>query len=153
MDTDDDKPDAKPTLLERFTAFLTREPEDREELKDLLRGAFGDDAAFADDDRRLTEVLAARGGDAKGFFGRVGGDWSELRRGLFGERFALEALLALVPPLVLELLAWQVVACFPETFVRLGFVWLPTPAIYGFGCTALWLHDQKRQRWFSVHLW
>jgi magnesium and cobalt transporter len=39
MDTDD-RPDAKPTLLERLTAFLTREPEDREELKDLLRGAF-----------------------------------------------------------------------------------------------------------------
>jgi DNA-binding transcriptional ArsR family regulator/2-polyprenyl-3-methyl-5-hydroxy-6-metoxy-1,4-benzoquinol methylase len=64
---------------------------------DLLRGALRDDAAFADDDRRLTEVLAARGGDAKGFFGRVGGEWSGLRRGLFGERFASEALLALVP--------------------------------------------------------
>ncbi|HVF63509.1 MAG TPA: transporter associated domain-containing protein [Casimicrobiaceae bacterium] len=31
---------AKPTLLERLSAFLTREPEDREELMDLLRGAF-----------------------------------------------------------------------------------------------------------------
>jgi magnesium and cobalt transporter len=40
MDSDDDKPGAKPTLLERFTAFLTREPEDREELMELLRGAF-----------------------------------------------------------------------------------------------------------------
>ena len=40
MDADDDRPGAKPSLLERFTAFLTREPEDREELMDLLRGAF-----------------------------------------------------------------------------------------------------------------
>jgi|SRR5688572_11857203 len=31
---------AKPTLLERLSAFLTREPEDREELMDLMRGAF-----------------------------------------------------------------------------------------------------------------
>jgi magnesium and cobalt transporter len=30
----------KPTLLERLSAFLTREPEDREELLELLHGAF-----------------------------------------------------------------------------------------------------------------
>ena len=30
----------KPTLIERLTALLTREPEDREELLDLMRGAF-----------------------------------------------------------------------------------------------------------------
>ncbi|MFO1284121.1 MAG: transporter associated domain-containing protein [Burkholderiales bacterium] len=36
----DDREDARPTLLERLSAFLTREPEDREELLDLLRGAF-----------------------------------------------------------------------------------------------------------------
>jgi magnesium and cobalt transporter len=36
---DDDKPD-RPTLLERLSAFLTREPEDREELLELLHGAF-----------------------------------------------------------------------------------------------------------------
>ncbi len=35
----DDKSD-KPSLLERLSAFLTREPEDREELLDLMRGAF-----------------------------------------------------------------------------------------------------------------
>ena len=31
---------ARPTLLERLSAFLTREPEDREELLELLHGAF-----------------------------------------------------------------------------------------------------------------
>ena len=31
---------SKPTLLERLSALLTREPEDREELMDLMRGAF-----------------------------------------------------------------------------------------------------------------
>ncbi len=36
----DDKNGAKPTLMERLTALLTREPEDREELLALMRGAF-----------------------------------------------------------------------------------------------------------------
>ena len=66
---------------------------------DLLRvsisGGSGD--AFADDDRRMSEVIAARNPDPKGFFGRVGGEWSGLRMGLFGDRFASEALLALLP--------------------------------------------------------
>jgi magnesium and cobalt transporter len=38
-DERDDKP-VKPTLLERLSAFLTREPEDRDELLELLHGAF-----------------------------------------------------------------------------------------------------------------
>jgi magnesium and cobalt transporter len=40
MATDDDRSDSRPTLLERLSAFLTREPEDREELLELLHGAF-----------------------------------------------------------------------------------------------------------------
>ena len=40
MIDDDDKVADKPTLLERLSAFLTREPEDREELLELLHGAF-----------------------------------------------------------------------------------------------------------------
>jgi ArsR family transcriptional regulator len=47
---------------------------------DLLRASIDDAAAFADDDRRMTEVLAARNPDPKGFFGRVGGEWSVSRR-------------------------------------------------------------------------
>src|SRR3954452_5874691 len=35
-----DKSSSKPTMLERLSAFLTREPEDREELLELLHGAF-----------------------------------------------------------------------------------------------------------------
>lgn len=65
---------------------------------ELLRGSFAPaDPTAADDDRRLAEVLASRAADSKGFFGRLGGEWSGLRRGLFGERFAAEALLALLP--------------------------------------------------------
>ncbi|MEP7183897.1 MAG: transporter associated domain-containing protein [Betaproteobacteria bacterium] len=40
MTGDDDRPAPKPTLLERLSAFLTREPEDRDELLELLHGAF-----------------------------------------------------------------------------------------------------------------
>ena len=35
-----DKSQQRPTLLERLSAFLIREPEDREELLTLLHGAF-----------------------------------------------------------------------------------------------------------------
>jgi len=35
-----DKSSSKPTMLDRLSAFLTREPEDREELLELLHGAF-----------------------------------------------------------------------------------------------------------------
>jgi magnesium and cobalt transporter len=37
---DDTKSSDKPTLMERLTAMLLREPDDREELLDILRGAF-----------------------------------------------------------------------------------------------------------------
>src|SRR5438128_3303656 len=39
-DDSNDRNAHKPTLLERLSAFLTREPEDREELLELLHGAF-----------------------------------------------------------------------------------------------------------------
>jgi len=63
----------------------------------LVRSSLGSGAGLAEDDRRLAAVLAARSTDPKGFFGRVGGDWSACRRELFGEGFASEALLSLVP--------------------------------------------------------
>jgi len=53
---------------------------------------------FAEDDARLTEVLAERRIDSRTFFGRLGGDWDALRRELFGDGFVPEALLGLLPP-------------------------------------------------------
>ena len=38
--SDEDRDGDKPTLMERITAMLMREPEDRDELLDILRGAF-----------------------------------------------------------------------------------------------------------------
>ena len=40
MASDDTKSGDKPTLMERLTAMLLREPDDRDELLDILRGAF-----------------------------------------------------------------------------------------------------------------
>ena len=39
MATPFDGPEDKPSLLERLSAFLAREPEDREDLVEVLRGA------------------------------------------------------------------------------------------------------------------
>lgn len=69
-----------------------------QELWALTRSRLDGAAASASDDRRLTVVLAERRADAKGFFGRIGGEWSVLRSELFGERFNDEALLGLLDP-------------------------------------------------------
>jgi ArsR family transcriptional regulator len=65
------------------------------------RGDEGDASAdgleLAEDDRRLASVLAERRMDSQAFFGRVVGQWDDLRTDLFGSRFTLDALLALVP--------------------------------------------------------
>ncbi len=46
----------RPTLLERLSAFLVREPEDREELLALLHGAF---------ERRLSMRMPCRSSRAR----------------------------------------------------------------------------------------
>ena len=58
MATPLDSPDEKPTLLERLSAFLTREPEDRDELIALLRGAFERRLLDADALSMIEGVLA-----------------------------------------------------------------------------------------------
>lgn len=54
----------------------------------------GDDP---DDALRLASVLAAREGDGRRFFGRVVGQWSQLRKDMFGETFLTPTLLSLLP--------------------------------------------------------
>ena len=58
MDDSGDKAGSKPTLLERLSAFLTREPEDREELLELLHGAFEHKLLDADALSMIEGVLA-----------------------------------------------------------------------------------------------
>lgn len=50
----------------------------------------------SEDARRLRSVLAERRTDSQTFFGKVAGEWDEVRRGLFGGRFTAVSLLSLI---------------------------------------------------------
>lgn len=56
-----------------------------------------DAAQLAEDQRRVSAVVAERRTDSVTFFGRLGGEWDAVRSQLFGTRFTAEALLGLVP--------------------------------------------------------
>lgn len=59
----------------------------------------GADARWADeDDLRIRAVVAARTVDSPTFFGRVAGEWDQVRQELFGTEFLLPTLLSLLPP-------------------------------------------------------
>ncbi len=53
---------------------------------------------LAHDDRRLVSVLSERREDSRAFFGRVAGQWDDVRTELFGARFTALSLLSLVHP-------------------------------------------------------
>ncbi len=55
------------------------------------------DAELAEDGRRLKSVIAERMTDSQSFFGRVAGEWDDLRAQLFGDRFTPRAMLSLLP--------------------------------------------------------
>jgi ArsR family transcriptional regulator len=61
------------------------------------RGELAGDEALEEDDRRLAAVLAERRADSRSFFGRVAGEWEEIRASLFGRSFLAGALPALLP--------------------------------------------------------
>ncbi len=62
-----------------------------------IRGQLGDSIDIEEDDRRLAAVLAERRLDTQAYFGRVAGEWDEVRARLFGRDFTARALLGLVP--------------------------------------------------------
>jgi ubiquinone/menaquinone biosynthesis C-methylase UbiE len=62
-----------------------------------VRGQMDATPELADDVERLQVVLAERRTDSQSFFGRVAGEWDELRNSLFGSMFTSRALLSLVP--------------------------------------------------------
>ncbi len=61
-----------------------------------LRGQLGDSADIEEDDRRAAAVLEERKTDSIHFFGRVRGEWDQMRSELFGARFTSAALLSLI---------------------------------------------------------
>jgi ArsR family transcriptional regulator len=72
------------------------EPEARQlwiTVRDQLQG----DVHVEEDARRLGAVVAERKTDSLSFFGRVAGEWDDVRVELFGDEFTTKALLALIP--------------------------------------------------------
>ncbi|MBS0198789.1 MAG: metalloregulator ArsR/SmtB family transcription factor [Planctomycetes bacterium] len=63
-----------------------------------VRSGLAQSAELREDDRRVKGVLAERRTDSVGFFGRVRGEWDQMRAELFGGRFTSAALLALIRP-------------------------------------------------------
>lgn len=63
-----------------------------------VRDQLGATADLAEDSRRVQSVLAERRADSQAFFGRVAGEWDDLRTQLFGDRFTQAGLLSLVNP-------------------------------------------------------
>jgi ArsR family transcriptional regulator len=68
-------------------------------VRELIRSPDGKRSGMeAEEDlRRLESVLAERREDSLGYFGRVAGQWDEVRTELFGARFTSLGLLSLLP--------------------------------------------------------
>ena len=50
-----------------------------------------------EDNRRLASVLAERRTDSVAYFGKLAGEWDDIRQSLFGTSFTADALLSLIP--------------------------------------------------------
>jgi len=77
-------------------SFDDLEPAMRELWRTIQR-SMPESAELAEDARRLASVIAERRNDSLGFFGRLAGEWDELRSSLFGSTFTADALLAMLP--------------------------------------------------------
>jgi ubiquinone/menaquinone biosynthesis C-methylase UbiE len=66
-------------------------------VREQLGGAGAGGAELAEDGRRLTAVLAERREDSQAFFGRVAGQWDDVRAELFGAKFTTAGMLAMLP--------------------------------------------------------
>lgn len=64
----------------------------------VVRTQLGQDPQLEEDRRRLAAVIAERRVDSQTFFGRIAGDWDQVRESLFGSHFTAPAMLSLLPP-------------------------------------------------------
>ena len=80
-----------------YRLLLDDLPDEARALWVTVRAQMAADPHAEDDGRRLKAVLAERRPDSLAFFGRVAGEWTRLRRELFGSEFTARALLALLP--------------------------------------------------------
>ncbi|MEM9082325.1 MAG: metalloregulator ArsR/SmtB family transcription factor, partial [Planctomycetota bacterium] len=82
-----------------YSLVLDDLPEPARDLWTAIRsGIDTDDPDIQEDNRRVRAVLDNRKSDSRSFFGRIAGEWDEIRLELFGEHFTSLGLLALIPP-------------------------------------------------------
>ena len=62
-----------------------------------VRGSVESVEGVAEDRRRLGSVLSERREDSVAYFGKLAGEWDEIRQSLFGTSFTPDALLSLIP--------------------------------------------------------
>lgn len=72
-------------------------PPEAAALWKLTRDGLADWAPLEHDRLRLGRVLASRRSDARSFYAGVASEWEELRSELYGDRFTVEAIAALLP--------------------------------------------------------
>jgi SAM-dependent methyltransferase len=82
----------------RYRAAIDRQPEPARNLWLLLRGELQGSREAEQDRRRLRDVVARRRSRSQEFFSTAAGQWSGLRRRLFGQRFEVQALVSLLGP-------------------------------------------------------
>ena len=82
----------------RYRGAVDRQPEAARGLWRLLRDELADSHEAAQDRQRLRDVVARRQSRSQEFFSTAAGQWSELRRRLFGQRFEVQALVSLLDP-------------------------------------------------------
>ena len=81
-----------------YRVVLEDLPSHKRALWTTLRDQLGNDSTLHEDDRRLNAVLAERMTDSAAFFGRVAGEWDDLRSQLFGQGFTDHSLLGFLNP-------------------------------------------------------
>lgn len=93
---DDGWVEARKDGTSRLYSVRQRRSATATELWNLVRRELGASPRAREDQRRLLGVLAERPGRSKAFFSSAAGQWAEMRQQLFGNRFDLEAMLALL---------------------------------------------------------
>jgi ArsR family transcriptional regulator len=95
---DDGWVDCRPEGTSRLYHMADGLPPAARRLWTLTREQMSQSAAAEQDDQRLAPVLAERQSRSQAFFSSAAGKWDKLRRELFGERFDVLGLLALLEP-------------------------------------------------------
>lgn len=80
-----------------YRGAVAEQPPAAQQLWELTRAEVEHTAAGQSDLKRLESVLARNGGRSRAFFDESGSAWDDLRDELFGSKFHLAALMALVP--------------------------------------------------------